>query len=112
MTRKYNVSINIAEKLASVYFKSFGKAHEHCKYCVLLAMPMDTAHYVLSAHAHNLAQYVGKGRQQASRDRICIIELSDHRYALISTLQRAGYVLYRALVVVVVVVVSTKRSDL
>ena len=41
----------------------------------------------------NLAQYVGKGRQQAAR----IIELSDHRYALISMLQRAGYVLYRAL---------------
>ena len=29
-------------------------------------------HYVLSAHAHNLAQYVGKGRQQAA------LELSDH----------------------------------
>ena len=58
---------------------------------------MDTAHYVLSAHAHNLAQYVGKGRQQAAR----IIKLSDHGYALISTMQaRAGYVLYiyRALV--------------
>ena len=26
-------------------------------------MPMDTTHYVLSAHAHNLAQYVGKGHQ-------------------------------------------------
>ena len=46
---------------------------------------MDTAHYVLSAHAHNLAQYVGKDRQQAAR----IIDLSDHRYALTSTLQHA-----------------------
>ena len=46
---------------------------------------MDTTHYVLSAHAHNLAPYVGKGRQQAAR----IIELSDHRYTLTSTLQRA-----------------------
>ena len=37
---------------------------------------MDTAHSVLSAHAHNLTQYVGKGRQQAAR----IIDLwgSDH----------------------------------
>ena len=42
---------------------------------------MDTAHYVLSAHAHNLAQYVGKDRQQAA----------SHRYdALTSTLQRVG----------------------
>ena len=87
MTRKYNVSVNIAEKLASVCFELFDKAHEHCKYCVLLAMPMDTAHYVLSAHAHNLVQYVGKGRQLAAR--ICIIKLSDHRYALTSTLQLA-----------------------
>ena len=57
---------------------------------------MDTAHYVLSAHAHNLAPYVGKGRQQAAR----IIELSDHWYALTSSdaAARAGYVLYRALV--------------
>ena len=48
---------------------------------------MYTTHYVLSAHAHkyNLAQYVGKGRQQAAR----IIELYDHRYALTSMLQRA-----------------------
>ena len=35
-------------------------------------MPMDTTHYVLSAHAHNLAQYVGKGRQQVGG-----MELSD-----------------------------------
>ena len=28
---------------------------------------MYTTHNVLSAHAHNLAQYVGKGRQQAAR---------------------------------------------
>ena len=81
MTRKCNVSVNIAEKLASVFFESFGKAHERCKYCVLLATPMHTTHYVLSAHAHNLAQYVGKGRQQAA-----FIELPDHN---ISTLQRA-----------------------
>ena len=58
-------------------------------------MPMDTAHYVLSAHAHNLAPYVGRGRLQAVR----IIELSDHWYALTShAAARAGYVLYRALV--------------
>ena len=33
---------------------------------------MDTTHYVLSAHAHNLAQYVGKGHRQAAG-----MELSD-----------------------------------
>ena len=83
LAQKCNVSVNIAEKLASVCFELFGKAHERGKYCVLLATPMYTTHYVLSAHAHNLAQYVGKGRQQAAR----IIELSDHRYALTLTLQ-------------------------
>ena len=61
-------------------------------------MPIDTAHYVLSIHTHNLAPYVGKGRQQAAH----IIEfsmLSDHWYALTSNAAaRAGYVLYRALV--------------
>ena len=35
-THKCNVSVNTAEKLASVYFELFGKANEHCKYCVLL----------------------------------------------------------------------------
>ena len=47
-------------------------------YCVLLATPMDTTHYmyVLSAHVHNLAQCVGKGRPQTAR----IIELFDHKY--------------------------------
>ena len=58
-----------------------------------IATPMDTAHYVLSAHAHNLAQYVGKGRQQAAR----IIELSEQRCSDIDAAAR-GYVLYRALV--------------
>ena len=51
---------------------------------------MDTAHYVLSAHAHNLAPYVGKGRQQAT---IYARELSDHWYALTSdAAARAGYI--------------------
>ena len=36
------------------------------KYCILLATPMDTTLYVLLAHAHNLAQYIGRGRQQAA----------------------------------------------
>ena len=27
--------------------------------------PINTTHHVLSAHAHNLAQFVGKGRQHA-----------------------------------------------
>jgi hypothetical protein len=28
-----------------------------------LATPIDSTHHVLSAHAHNLPQYVGKGRR-------------------------------------------------
>jgi hypothetical protein len=28
-----------------------------------LATPIDSTHHVLSAHVHNLPQYVGKGRQ-------------------------------------------------
>ncbi|MCG8622177.1 MAG: hypothetical protein MJE68_09315, partial [Proteobacteria bacterium] len=59
---KYSISVDIVEKLALLCFESFGKVHKHRKYCILLAMPMDTTHHVLSAHAHNLAQYVGKGR--------------------------------------------------
>ena len=50
---------------------------------------MDTAHHVLSAHAYNLAQYVGKGRRQGARVIELSIALVDHRYALTSTLQRA-----------------------
>ena len=87
MTRKYNISVNIFEKLASLCFKSFGKAHERRKYFILLAMPINTTHYVLSAHAHNLVQYVGK-----------IVNRLLAWSSLTSTLQRAGYVLYRALV--------------
>ena len=45
---------------------------------------------MLSAHVHNLAQYVGKGRQQPTGG----MQLESSR----STLQREGYVLYRALV--------------
>ena len=52
---------------------------------------MDTAHCVLSAHAHNLAQNVGKGRQQ-DRSRCSDIDAA----------ARAGYVLYRAPVIVMV----------
>ena len=62
MTRKYSISVDIIKKLASLCFELFGKVHERHKYCILLATPMDTTHHVLSAHAHNLAQYVGKGR--------------------------------------------------
>ena len=32
----------------------------------ILCFVGHTTHYMLSAHAHNLAQYVGKGHQQAS----------------------------------------------
>ena len=62
-TRKYNLSVGIVEKLTSIRFESFGKVHERRKYCILLATPINTTHHVLPARAHNLAQYVGKGRQ-------------------------------------------------
>ena len=42
---------------------------------ILLATPMDTTYHVLSAHAHNLAQYVGKGRRDCSARGMCSIEL-------------------------------------
>ena len=38
-TPKHNEFI---EKLASVFFKLFDKAHKHCKHCVLLAMPITS----------------------------------------------------------------------
>ena len=47
---------------------------------------------MLSVHAHNLAQYVGKGRQLTAHGMHGVL-------ALTSTLQHAGYVLYRALVI-------------
>ena len=61
---------------------------------------MDTAHYVFSAHAHNLAPYVGKGRQQAARSSssLTIDALTSDAAA------RAGYVLYRALVLMLILV--------
>ena len=34
---------------------------------------MDTTYHVLSAHAHNLAQYVGKGRRHCSARGMCSI---------------------------------------
>ena len=62
--RKYNLPVDIIEKLVSLCFEPFGKVHERRKYYILLATPINTTHHVLSAHAHNLAQYyVGKGRQ-------------------------------------------------
>ena len=60
----------------------------------LLATPINTTHHVLCAHAHNLAQFVGKGRQQPG-----YTWSSSRLVSHASTLQRAGYVLYRALVV-------------
>ena len=43
-----------------------GRAHGCRKYFTLLATPINTTHHVLPAHAHNLAQYVDKSRQQAA----------------------------------------------
>ena len=65
MTRKYSISVDIVEKLASLYFESFGKAREYRKYFILLTTPINTSHHVLSAHAHKLAQYVGTDHQQS-----------------------------------------------
>ena len=44
-THKCNESFKIVEKLATctLCFKSFGKAHECSKYCVLLATPINCA---------------------------------------------------------------------
>ena len=58
-----------------------------------LATPINTTYHVLSAHVHNLAQYVGKDHQQAVAGGMAWSSSS-----LTSTLQCAGYVLYRALV--------------
>ena len=102
---KCSISVDIVEKLASLCFESFGKVRERRKYCILLATPINTTHHVLSAHAHNLALFVGKGRQQTAS-----LSSSQSSSCLTSTMMdaaaRAGYVLYRALVVIVVV--STK----
>ena len=53
---------------------------------------------MLSAHVHNLAQYIGKGRQQAAG--MAYMELSD----IDAAVRRVGYVLYRALVIVLIIV--------
>ena len=47
VTRKYSISIDIVEKLASLCFESFGKVYERRKYCILLATPINTTHHVL-----------------------------------------------------------------
>ena len=65
---------------------------------------MDTAHYVLSAQVHNPDTIC---RQRSSTG----CELSDHRHALISTMQaRAEYVLYRALVHLVMYLLSIEMA--
>ena len=70
-THKYNISVDIVEKLASLCFKSFGKAHASASQ-ILYFVGLSTLPTELSAHAHNLAQYAGKGLQQAAG-----MELSD-----------------------------------
>ena len=66
MTRKYNISIDIVEKLASLCFDLFGKAHQCQKYISFCWPCLSTLPTELSAHAHNLAQYVFKDSQQAA----------------------------------------------
>ena len=85
MTRKHRESIGIVEQLALLCLKSFGEAHERRKYCVFLATPIDHTHIRPCAFCScaRLFVCVGKGRHQASAT---------------DAAQRAGYVLYRALV--------------
>ena len=63
-THKQNELVEIIEKLASSYFKSFGKAHERHKTAFYIGYTYQLHPLMLSAHAHNLAEYVGKGHQQ------------------------------------------------
>ena len=53
VTRKYNVTVEIIEKLASLYFKSLGKAHECHKNRAFIGHTYQLQGHVLSAYAHN-----------------------------------------------------------
>ena len=64
-TRKCNKSVEVVEKLAPLCFKSFSKAHERRKTGVFIGHAYQPHPLVFSAHAHNPAEYVGKGRQPA-----------------------------------------------
>ena len=66
MTYKYDESVEIGIKLASLCFKSIGKAHECHKYCVLLAVPIAMCDVLIMAHkskeeAHLLLIQVNAG---------------------------------------------------
>jgi hypothetical protein len=82
----YNQSVKVVDKLASLCFESFGKAHKDrkCHWPRLSTLP--TMH-VLSAHAHNLPQYIGKDRQLQALQ----LAINVH----------VGHVLYRAVVIIV-----------
>ncbi|MCG8621149.1 MAG: hypothetical protein MJE68_03970 [Proteobacteria bacterium] len=62
MTRKYNLSVNIVENWLHYVSNRLARPMSiaNTSSCWL-----DTAHYVLSAHVHNLEQNVDKGRQLA-----------------------------------------------
>jgi hypothetical protein len=62
-----------------------------------LATPIDSTHHVLSARAHNKPQYIGKGRQLQA---LQISHLYADRYGCRCN-ARAGYVLYRALAIII-----------
>ena len=51
------------------------QASQKLHFSILLATPMDTTQHVLSVHAHNLAQYVGKGRRHCNARGMSSIEL-------------------------------------
>ena len=106
MTLKHNKSIKLGETLVSACFTSVDMhVHKHHinsgYFLATIAMAINSAYclymvgHVLSAHAHNLAEYSAgtcKGRQEVY---MCCLLLST---LSISEMQRAGHVLYRVLV--------------
>ena len=65
MIRKHNESIEIIEKLALLCFESSGKVHERHNSALYIGHAYQPHPLMFSAHAHNRAEYVGKGHQQA-----------------------------------------------
>ena len=53
-TRNNNESVETFEKLTSLCFESFGRAHERHKHCVFLGHAYQLHPHVLSAHACNI----------------------------------------------------------
>jgi hypothetical protein len=67
-TCKYNKSVEIVEKLASLCFKSFGKAHKHCKCCVFIGHaywldPLKAMCFLLMRTTYNATLVIGRQLQ-------------------------------------------------